>query len=164
MKDNDLTTQTIGLALQEAGLHPYVKGRPNHFGVYRGGDDYEVLTDRLPELYIRKEVMQYLFDWREEKQILAQATNMFNARPSLVRAIIGYDTMAFVLNVEIVSMEHFSERILHWLDLIEQALDQFRQACATVVRYWEQDELVKMEKELLNPSQDNPWLMGQIAS
>ena len=27
-----------------------------------------------------------------------------------------------------------------------------------------QDELAKMDKELLNPSQDNPWPKGQIAS
>lgn len=151
MKDNDLTTQTIGLALQEAGLHPYVKDI-SCFGIHRGGDDYEVLTERLPEIYIRKTVMQDLFEWRDDSRILASAVNLFNSQHFPVRAIIGYDTMAFVLNVEVVSYEYFSERIMHWLNLIEQAIDQFGQACAAVVRDWDQEALKTMEQELSNPN------------
>ena len=163
MRDKVLTRQTIGLALQEAGLHPYVKGI-NYFSIHRGGDDYEVLTERLPEIYIRKTVSSDLFEWRDDKGILACATNLFNAQPFPVRAIIGYDTMAFVLNVEVVSYEHLLERIPHWLDLVDQAIDQFGQACATVVRDWEQNDLDKLEQELSNPSQNSPWLKGQKRS
>lgn len=151
MKENDLTTQTIGLALQASGLHPYVE-EVNVYGIQRGGDDYEVFTEQLPEIYIRKTVSVDLFDWRENKGILACATNLFNAQPFPVRAIIGYDTMAFVLNVEVVSYEYFSERIMHWLNLIEQAIDQFGQACAAVVRDWDQEALKTMEQELSNPN------------
>lgn len=50
-----LSSQEIGLALQASGLHPCVNGI-NRFGIYRGGDDYEVLTERLPEIYIWKRV------------------------------------------------------------------------------------------------------------
>lgn len=161
MNDNDLSTQTIGLALQASGLHPYVKDI-NVFGIQRGGDDYEVLTERLPEIYLRKTVSSDLFEWRNDKGILACATNVFNAQPFPVRAIIGYDTIAFVLNVEVVSYEHILERIQHWLDLVEQAIDQFGQACVTVVRDWDQDALKTMEQELSNPN--NPWLKGQRTS
>jgi len=158
-----ITSQDIGLALQACGLNPFIE-ELNCYGIHRGGDDYEVNTGRLPEIYIRKTVSQDLFEWRNDKGILACATNVFNAQPFPVRAVIGYDTMAFVLNVEVVSYEHILERILYWLDLVDQAIDQFGQACATVVRDWDQDELAKMEKELLNPSQDNTWLKGKTAS
>lgn len=161
--NNCISSQGIGLALQEKGLHPYVKGI-DCFGIMNGGDDYEVNTSRLPEFYIRKTVSQDLFDWRDDKGVLACATNMFNAQPFPVRAIIGYDTLAFVLCFEVVSIEHFSERILHWLSQIEQAIDQFGQACATVVRDWEQDNLDIMEQELSNPNLDSPWLKGKTAS
>ena len=117
-----ISSQDIGLALQAADLHPYVKGI-NHFGIYRGGDDYEVFTERLPEIYIRKTVSVDLFDWRDDKRILACVVNVFNAKPFPVRAVIGYDTMAFVLNTETVSEEHFSARIMPWLDQIEDRLD-----------------------------------------
>ncbi len=163
MKENDLTTQTIGLALQEAGLHPYVKDI-SRFGIYRGGDDYEVFTERLPEIYIRKTVSVDLFDWRENKGILTCTVNVFNAKPFPVRAVIGYDTMAFVLNTETVSEDHFSTRIMSWLDQIEESLDLFGQCCAMVVRDWEQDNLDKMKHELSNPNLDSPWLKGKTAS
>ena len=163
MKDNDLTTQTIGLALQKSGLRPYVKG-VNLYGIQRGGDDYEVFTERLPEIYIRKTVSVDLFDWRDNKGILACAVNVFNAKPFPVRAVIGYDTMAFVLNTETVSEDHFSARIIPWLDQIEESLDLFGQCCAMVVRDWEQDNLDKMKHELSNPNLDSPWLKGQKAS
>ena len=163
MKDNDLTTQTIGLALQEAGLHPYIKGI-NRYGIYRGGDDYEVFTERLPEIYIRKIASQDLFDWRNDRRILACAVNVFNAKPFPVRAVIGYDTIAFALNAEIVSEKHFSTRIMSWLDQIEESLDLFGQCCAMVVRDWEKDDLNELTKQLSNPSFDNPWLKGQKVS
>ena len=158
-----ISSQDIGLALQAADLHPYVKGI-NHFGIYRGGDDYEVFTERLPEIYIRKTVSVDLFDWRDNKGILACAVNVFNAKPFPVRAVIGYDTMAFVLNTETVSEDHFSARIIPWLDQIEESLDLFGQCCAMVVRDWEQDNLDKMKHELSNPNLDSPWLKGQKAS
>ena len=158
-----ISSQDIGLALQAADLHPYVKGI-NHFGIYRGGDDYEVFTERLPEIYIRKTVSVDLFDWRDDKRILACVVNVFNAKPFPVRAVIGYDTMAFVLNTETVSEEHFSARIMPWLDQIEESLDLFGQCCAMVVRDWEQDNLDKMKHELSNPNLDSPWLKGKTAS
>lgn len=158
-----ISSQDIGLALQAADLQPYVKGI-NHFGIYRGGDDYEVFTERLPEIYIRKTVSVDLFDWRDNKGILACAVNVFNAKPFPVRAVIGYDTMAFVLNTETVSEDHFSARIIPWLDQIEESLDLFGQCCAMVVRDWEKDNLDKMKHELSNPNLDSPWLKGQKAS
>ena len=161
--NNYITSQDIGLALQACGLNPFIE-ELNCYGIHRGGDDYEVNTGSLPETYIRKTVSQDLFDWRDDKGILACATNLFNAQPFPVRAVIGYDTMAFVLNVEVVSYEHILERIPHWLDLVEQAIDQFGHACATVVRDWERKELANMEQELSNPSQDSPWLKGKTAS
>ncbi len=163
MKENDLTTQTIGLALQASGLHPYVKDI-NRFGIHRGGDDYEVFTERLPEIYIRKTVSVDLFDWRENKGILACAVNVFNAKPFPVRAVIGYDTMAFVLNTETVSEDHFSARIIPWLDQIEESLDLFGQCCAMVVRDWEKDDLNELSRQLSDPDSDNPWLKGQKVS
>lgn len=158
-----LSPHDIDLALQEKGLHPYVKGI-DCYGIMNGGDDYEVNTGRLPEIYIRKTVSQDLFDWRDDKWILACATNLFNAQPFPVRAVIGYDTMAFVLNTETVSEDHFSARIIPWLDQIEESLDLFGQCCAMVVRDWEQDNLDKMKHELSNPNLDSPWLKGQKAS
>ena len=163
MKHDNLTTQTIGLALQEAGLHPYIKGI-NCYGIHRGGDDYEVLTERLPEIYIRKIVSQDLFDWRDDKRILACAVNVFNAKPFPVRSVIGYDTIAFALNTEIVSEEHFSARIMSWLDQIEESLDLFGQCCDMVVRDWEKDDLDKLSQQLADPNADNPWLKGQKVS
>lgn len=163
MKDNDLTTQIIGLALQTVGLHPYIKGI-NHFGIYRGGDDYEVFTDRLPEIYILKTVSQDLFDWRKDEQALDCVINTFNAKLFPVRAFYGYDTIVFVLNTEVVSEEHFSSRIMSWLDQIEESLDLFGQCCAMVVRDWEKDDLDKLSKQLTDPDADNPWLKGQKAS
>ena len=163
MKDNDLITQTIGLALQAADLHPYVKGI-NRYGIHRGGDDYEVLTERLPEIYFRKIVSLDLFDWRDNKGILACAVNVFNAKPFPVRAVIGYDTIAFALNTEIVSEEHFSARIMSWLDQIEESLDLFGQCCAMVAHDWEKDDLNELTKQLSDPSFDNPWLKGQKTS
>lgn len=163
MKDNDLTTQTIGLALQAADLHPYVNGI-NRFGVHRGGEDYEVLTERLPEIYFRKAVSVDLFDWRENKGILACAANLFNANPFPVRAVIGYDTIRFVLSTELDSVEQFLVRVLSWLDQIEESLNLFGLCCAMVVRDWEQDNLNKVKHELSNPNLDSPWLKGQKAS
>lgn len=160
---NIISAQTIGLALQVVGLHPYVKG-VNRFGIHRGGDDYEILTERLPEIYIRKIVSQDLFDWRDDRRILACAVNVFNAKPFPVRAVIGYDTIAFVLNTETVSEEHFSARIMSWLDQIEESLDLFGQCCAMVVRDWEKDDLNELTKQLSDPSFDNPWLKGQKGS
>lgn len=163
MKEKDLTTQTIGLALQASGLHPYVKDI-NRFGIHHGGDDYEVFTERLPEIYIRKTVSSDLFDWRENKGILTCTVNVFNAKPFPVRAVIGYDTMAFVLNTETVSEDHFSARIIPWLDQIEESLDLFGQCCATIVRDWEKDDLYKVAEQLSNPDSDNPWLKEQKVS
>ena len=164
MKENDLTTHNIGLALHASGLHPYVKGRPNHFGVYRGGDDYEVLTDRLPEVYIWKIVPQNLFDWRDDKRIQACAMNLFNAKPFPVRVLAGYDTLAFVLNTETVSGAHFSARIMPWLDQIDEALDLFGQCSATIVRDWEKDDIDELARQLSNLGSVNPWLKGPKAS
>lgn len=158
-----ISSQDIGLTLQACGLNPYIKGI-NHFGIYRGGDDYEVLTERLPEIYIRKTVSLDLFDWRDDKRILACVVNVFNAKPFPVRAVIGYDIMAFVLNTETVSEDHFSARIIPWLDQIEESLDLFGQCCAMVVRDWEQDNLDKMKHELSNPNLDSPWLKRNTAS
>ena len=163
MKDNNLTTQTIGLALQEAGLHPYIKGI-NCCGIHRGGDDYEVFTERLPVIYIRKTVSVDLFDWRDNKGILACAVNVFNAKPFPVRAVIGYDTIAFMLNTEMVSEEHFSARIIPWLDQIEEALGLFGLCCAMVVRDWEKDDLDKLTKQVSDTNTHNPWLKGQKTS
>lgn len=163
MQENDLTSQSIGLALQKSGLHPYVKGI-NRYGIYRGGDDYEVLTDRLPEVYIWKIVPQNLFDWRDDKRILDCAANLFNANPFPVRAVIGYDTIRFVLSTELDSMEQFLVRVLSWLGQIEEALDLFGQCCATIVRDWEKEDLYKVAEQLSNPDSDNPWLKGQIGS
>ncbi len=158
-----ISSQDIGLALQAADLHPYVKGI-NRYGIYRGGDDYEVLTERLPEIYIRKIVSVDLFDWRDNKGILACTVNVFNAKPFPVRAVIGYDTIAFMLNTEMVSEEHFSARIIPWLDQIEESLDLFGQCCAMVVHDWEKDDLNVLTKQLSDPSFDNPWLKGQKGS
>ena len=163
MKENDLTTQTIGLALQAADLHPYVKGI-NCYGIHRVGDDYEVFTERLPEIYIRKIVSVDLFDWRDNKGILACAMNVFNAKPFPVRAVIGYETIAFMLNTEMVSEEHFSARIIPWLDQIEEALGLFGQCCAMVVRDWEKDDLDKLTKQVSDTNTDNPWPKGHKAS
>ena len=41
-----ISTQDIGMVFYMLGLHPYIKGI-NRFGIHRGGDDYEVLTERL---------------------------------------------------------------------------------------------------------------------
>lgn len=163
MQENDLTSQSIGLALQKSGLHPYDKGI-NRYGVYRGGDDYEVLTERLPEIYIWKIVPQDLFDWRDDKQVLDSAANLFNANPFPVRAVIGYDTIRFVLNTELVSGEQFSARILSWMDQIEEALDLFGQSCAMVVRDYDKDDLYWVAEQLSNPDYDSPWLKGEKAS
>lgn len=163
MKHDNLTTQTIGLALQAAGLHPYVKSI-NRYGIYRGGDDYEVFTDRLPEIYILKTVSQDLFDWREDEQALDCAINTFNAKLFPVRAFCGYDTIVFVLNTEVDSADYFSARIMPWLDQIEESLDLFGQCCAMVVHDWEQDDLNELTKQLSDPSFDNPWLKGQKTS
>lgn len=153
----------IGLALQEKGLHPYVKGI-DCYGIHRGGDDYEVLTERLPEIYIRKIVSQDLFDWRDDRRILACAVNVFNAKPFPVRSVIRYDTIAFALNTEIVSEEHFSARIMSWLDQIEESLDLFGQCCAMVVRDHDKKDLYKVTEQLSDPGLDNPWLKGQKGS
>ena len=158
-----ISTQDVGMVFHTFGLHPYIK-QINCYGIHRGGDDYEVFTERLPEIYIQKTVMQDLFDWEDDSRILASAVNLFNTQHFPVRAIIGYDTLAFVLNVEAVSFEHLSERVLHWLDLIEQAIDLFGQACAQIVQEWEHDDLDEMSEQLSNPNPDSPWLKGQKAS
>lgn len=163
MKDNNLTTQTIGLALQASGLHPYVNGI-NRYGIHRGGDDYEVLTERLPEIYIWKTVSQDLFDWRDDKRLLDCAANFFNANHFPVRAIIGYDMIRFVLNTELISVEQFSGRIMSWLDQIEESLDLFGQCCAIVIRDHDKKDLYKVTEQLLDPTFDNPWLKGQKGS
>ena len=158
-----ISSQDIGLALQAADLHPYVKDI-NHFGIYRGGDDYEVFTDCLPEIYILKTVSQDLFDWREDEQALDCVITTFNAKLFPVRAFCGYDTIVFVLNTEVVSEEHFSARIMSWLDQIEESLDLFGQCCDMVVHDWENDDLDKLSQQLTDPDTDNPWLKGQKTS
>ena len=158
-----LSSQDIGMIFHTLGLHPYIK-QINCYGIHRGGDDYEVLTGRLPEVYIRKIVSVDLFDWRDDKRILACAVNVFNAKPFPVRSVIGYDTIAFVLNAETLSEEHFSARIMPWLDQIEESLDLFGQCCAMVVRDWEKDDLDKLSQQLADPDADNPWLKGQKVS
>lgn len=158
-----ISSQDIGMVFHTLGLHPYIK-QINCYGIHRGGDDYEVFTERLPEIYIRKTVSVDLFDWRDNKGILACAVNVFNAKPFPVRAVIGYDTIAFVLNTETVSEEHFSARIMSWLDQIEESLDLFGQCCAMVVRDWEKDNLNELTKQPSDSSFDNPWLKGQKVS
>ena len=158
-----ITAQDISLALQTADLHPYIKGI-NRFGIHRDWDDYEVLTELLPEIYIRKTVSSDLFDWREDKRILACVVNVFNAKPFPVRAVIGYDKIAFALNTEVVSADYFSARIMSWLDQIEEARDLFGQCCAMVVRDWEKDDLNELTKQLSDPNSDNSWLNGQKES
>lgn len=158
-----VSTQDIVLVFHTLDLHAYIK-QVNCYGIYRGGDDYEVFTEGLPEIYILKRVSQDLFEWRDDSRILVSAVNLFNSQHFPVRAIICYDTMAFMLNVEVVSVEHLSERIHHWLDLIEQALDRFGQACAQIVHKWEQDNLDEMSEQLSNPNPDSPWLKGQKGS
>ena len=90
--------------------------------------------------------------------------NVFNAKPFPVRAVIGYGTIALVLNAETVSEELFSAHIMFWLDQIEEVHNLFGQCCAMVVCDWGKDDLNELTKQRSNPNSSNPWLKGQRTS
>ena len=158
-----LSAQDIGIALQAAGLHPVVKD-VNLYGIQNGGNDYEVFTGRLPEVYIRKQVPLDLFEFQEHSWILATAMNRVNSQFTPVRVSAGYDTVYLCLCVEPGSFESFSERLPQWLSYIEQAVDQLGQACEVALREDEQDDLSRLNKQLSDPTPDSPWLRGQKLS
>lgn len=158
-----LSAQDIGLALQAASLHPFVKD-VNLYGIQNGGDDYEVFTGRLPEVYIRKQVPMEFFEFREHPWILACAMNRVNAQYSPVSVWANSDMVSFILCIEPGSFEAFSERLPQWLSYIEQAVDQLGQACEVIIREDEEDDLSRVNKQLSDPTPDSPWLHGQKLS
>lgn len=158
-----ITAQDIGLALQTGGLHPYVK-EIDLYGIQNGGDDYEVYTGQLPDIYIRKRVSMDLFEFLEHAWVLAAAMNRVNSQYTPVRVTAGYDMIFLTLCVEPASIGSFSKRLPQWLAKIEQAVDQLGQACDLVLREAAQDDLVEVSNQLSNPTPDSPWLHGQKAS
>ena len=161
MEESYLTSQAIGQALQAIGLHPYVKDL-SVYGIYRGENDYEVFTERLPEIYIQKTISHDLFYWRDDKWILLCAMNQFNSKPFPVRAVLGHDTVVFALTIEIVSIKHFSERIAVWLAQIDEAFDLFEQICTNVALDREHDDLYNVKAQLSDS--DNPRIKEQNSS
>lgn len=160
---SQLSAQDIGLVLQTAGLHPFVKN-VNLYGIQNGGDDYEVFTGQLPEVYIRKLVPMDYFDFREKPWILAAAMNRINNQYSPVRVTAANDIISLTLCIEPGSFESFSERLPQWLSYIEQAVDQLGQACEVIIREDEEDDLSRVNKQLSDPTPDSPWLRGQKLS
>lgn len=161
--NEQIAAQDIGLALQAGGLHPYVKDI-DLYSIQNGGDDYEVYTGQLPDIYIRKYVSTDLFEFQEHPWILAVATNRVNSRYTPVRVTVGYDMVSLTLCVEPASIGSFSKRLPQWLARIEQAVDQLGQACDLVLSEAAQDDLAEVTNQLSNPTPDSPWLQGQNLS
>lgn len=158
-----ITAQDIGLALQTGGLHPYVKDI-DLYSIQNGGDDYEIYTGQLPDIYIRKRVSMDLFEFQEHAWVLAAAMNRVNSQYTPVRVTAGYDMISLTLCIEPASIESFSKRMPQWLTRIEQAVDQLGQACEVVLREKEQDDLAEVSNQLSSPTPDSPWLHGQKLS
>ena len=161
--NEQITAQDIGLALQTGGLHPYVK-EIDLYGIQNGGDDYEIYTGQLPDIYIRKRVSMDLFEFQEHAWVLAAAMNRVNSQYTPVRVTAGYDMISLTLCIEPASIESFSKRMPQWLTRIEQTVDQLGQACEVVLREKEQDDLAEVSNQLSSPTPDSPWLHGQKLS
>lgn len=140
-----LSAQDISHALQAAGLHPYVKDL-NIYGIDNEGDEYEVFTERLPEIHIRKQVPTETYAFEEHPLVLACAMNQVNALDSPVRVWADYEKVTFTLCIEPASFESFLAGIPRWLSCLEQAADQLGQACEILLRD-EPDDLEVITKQ-----------------
>lgn len=160
--NENLTAKDIGIALHQKELHPYVKDM-NLYGIYSDGEEYEVFTERLPEVYIRKQVPTETYEFEEHPLVLACAMNRVNALDSPVRVWADSEQVTFALFIEPASFESFQAGLPRWLACLEQATDQLGQACEILLRY-EPDDLEVIEKQLTDPTPDSPWLQGQKLS
>lgn len=159
----NLSPHDIGIALQQKGLLPYVKDL-NIYGIYSEGEEYEVFTERLPEVYLRKRVPTETYVFQERPWLLACAMNRINALDSPVRVWADSEKVTFTLYIEPTSFGAFQAGLPRWLAFLELAADQLGQACEVLLREDEQHDLEAVTEQLCNPSQDSPWLRGQKIS
>lgn len=150
-----LSAQDIGLALQAGGLHTYVK-EINLYGIQNGGDDYEVYTGQLLDIYPEACIAMDLFEFQEHAWVLAAAINRVNSQYTPVRVAAGFDMISLTLCVEPASIESFSKLLPQWLARIEQAVDQLGQACDLVLLEAAQDDLAEVSNQLSNPTPTAP--------
>ena len=158
-----LSPHDIGIALQQKNLRPYVKDL-NTYGIYSEGEEYEVFTERLPEVHFRKLVPTQTYEFQENPWILACAMNRVNALDSPVRVWADSAKVTFTLCAEPASFADFQAGLQRWLACLEQAADQLGQACEVLLREDGQHDLEAVTEQLCNPSQDSPWLQGQKLS
>lgn len=148
-----ITSSDIGFTLKRMGLTPLMSD-VNRFLVTYGGENYDVLAGRLPEVYIDKTVGLGLFEYDGQDSVLYGAMNLFNSLQRNMRVFkpfIPSDVLVFRTCLEPGAGDDLGRSLERHFDLFEEAQDSFGQACEVALERINRE----MEAELLSvdPSQ-----------
>lgn len=153
------SSNEVGWVLMQEGLSPFALDA-DVFQIVHGGENYSVLTDRLPHVFIEKRVPLDLFEYRGENWIVSFAMDRVNRQPTMVTVFRGdsFDTVTFRYCLRPESTESLAESLACCFTRIGQAVDAFGQACEAAIREDEKDAMSDIMKDLADPSPDSPWL------
>ena len=138
-----ISSYQVGLALMGAGLSPFTLDT-DLFQIVWNGENYLVYTDRLPEIYIQKEVPLYCFEYKSKNWIIYYAMDRVNLRRTPVVAFLGYaeDVVSFRICLQLESIDSIRNEIDLCFAQIERSIDAFGQACEIAVRDDEEECMI----------------------
>ena len=156
-----ITSNDIGLALRRMELSQF-KRNGNRFLVTCEGENYDVHTGRLPEVYIDKTVNLSHFDYDRDDSVLCGAMKLFNSHQRNMRVfkpVLPEDVLVFRISLEPGAGDDLCELLERHFDLLEEAQDSFWQACENVRERtnWEVEaELLSVDPSELDLSGPEP--------
>ena len=160
-----ITSNTVGLFLMQAGLSPRTVDI-DMFQIVRGGENYTMYTDQLPDIYLEKRVPLELFEYLQEDLIVSFAMDHINLRRNPVVAYRGpYEDSIFLRTCfRIEDDEDFKKSLDKCFLDLEQSMDAFGQACDMAVCCSQENDMSNLLATLTDPEPDSPWILNQKQS
>lgn len=137
-----ITSNSIGYALKQMGLSPFMRN-VNRFLVTYYGENYEVLAGRLPQVFIDKTVGRCLFEYDGDEAVLYEAINLLNSlqlNMKVFRPVLSEDVLVFRTCLEPTDEDKLADLLEDHFELFEESLDSFGQACEVILERFNREE------------------------
>lgn len=163
--ENNITAKDICWALLTGRYAPDTEDI-DWFRFEQYNEFYYAYTGRLPEVYLEKRVAADHFDYGEDLMLLYEALDMVNSQLSPVKAFLAEEdsTVVFRLCLGPKTAGQFKEELPNHLDRLEQSVLEMGQACELAVRRSRMQGADDLMESLMNPTPNNPLLLGKKVS